>query len=113
MNLGKNKLTPRSVGVRRLRRGRACAGPHADYLVVNVLAQHARLALVTGKEVPRDAHAARARARATRCPAGTAPPVLLKIAPDLSDGDARDVASAARNAKVDGIIVSNTTVARP
>ena len=114
---GEEQAHPRSVGVRRLRRGRACAGPARGlHRGECILAQHARLALVTGKEVPRDAHAASARAgrvgdalRRREPPA----PVLLKIAPDLSDGDVRDVASAARNAKVDGIIVSNTTVARP
>jgi dihydroorotate dehydrogenase len=46
-------------------------------------------------------------------PDGHRPPVLLKIAPDLSDKDVGDIASAALSAKVDGIIVSNTTVARP
>ncbi|SEO14165.1 quinone-dependent dihydroorotate dehydrogenase [Bradyrhizobium sp. OK095] len=40
-------------------------------------------------------------------------PVLLKIAPDLSLAQLDDVVQVARSRKVDGIIVSNTTIARP
>lgn len=41
------------------------------------------------------------------------PPLLVKIAPDLTDGELRDIVAAARAARVDGLVVSNTTVARP
>ena len=40
-------------------------------------------------------------------------PLLLKIAPDLSFGDLDDVVGIARSRRVDGMIVGNTTVARP
>jgi dihydroorotate dehydrogenase len=40
-------------------------------------------------------------------------PVLLKIAPDLSLADLDDVVGIARSRRVDGMIVTNTTVARP
>jgi dihydroorotate dehydrogenase len=40
-------------------------------------------------------------------------PVLLKIAPDLSLGDLDDVVGIARSRRVDGMIVGNTTLARP
>jgi len=40
-------------------------------------------------------------------------PVLLKIAPDLSLGELDDVVQIARSRRVDGMIVSNTTLARP
>jgi dihydroorotate dehydrogenase len=40
-------------------------------------------------------------------------PVLLKIAPDLSLSDLDDVVGIARARRVDGMIVGNTTVARP
>jgi dihydroorotate dehydrogenase len=40
-------------------------------------------------------------------------PVLLKIAPDLSLAELDDVVHVARSRKVDGMIVSNTTLARP
>jgi dihydroorotate dehydrogenase len=38
---------------------------------------------------------------------------LIKIAPDLALGDLDDVVAAARSHRVDGMIVGNTTVARP
>jgi dihydroorotate dehydrogenase len=40
-------------------------------------------------------------------------PVLLKIAPDLSLGELDDVVQIARSRGVDGMIVANTTLARP
>ena len=40
-------------------------------------------------------------------------PVLLKIAPDLALSDLDDVVGIARARRVDGMIVGNTTVARP
>ena len=40
-------------------------------------------------------------------------PVFLKIAPDLTDADKTDICDAAKKQKLDGLIISNTTVARP
>jgi len=40
-------------------------------------------------------------------------PVLLKIAPDLSLAELDDVVHVARSRRVDGMIVANTTLARP
>ena len=39
-------------------------------------------------------------------------PLLVKIAPDLSDEDIDDVARLALDLKLDGIIATNTTIAR-
>jgi dihydroorotate dehydrogenase len=52
-----------------------------------------------------------ARARMSR-QAGTTP-VLIKIAPDLTLSELDDLVGAARRHRVDGMIVGNTTVARP
>ena len=52
---------------------------------------------------------ARGRARGQRA----ATPVLLKIAPDLNLSDLDDVVGVARKHRIDGMIVSNTTLARP
>lgn len=46
-----------------------------------------------------------------RCGLSGSAPVFLKVAPDLSDQEIEAIASAAR--KVDGLIISNTTVDRP
>jgi dihydroorotate dehydrogenase len=42
----------------------------------------------------------------------SAVPVLLKIAPDLTEADRADIAAVALDLKLDGLIVSNTTIAR-
>jgi dihydroorotate dehydrogenase len=52
-------------------------------------------------------------ARARVSPNAGPTPVLLKIAPDLSLSDLDDVVGIARARRVDGMIVGNTTVARP
>ena len=41
------------------------------------------------------------------------PPLLLKIAPDLAPADARELAQVAVAGGIDGLIVGNTTTARP
>lgn len=40
-------------------------------------------------------------------------PILVKIAPDLKDEDIEDIAAVALEHDIDGLIVSNTTIARP
>ena len=40
-------------------------------------------------------------------------PVLLKIAPDLSLADLDGIVQVARRRRIDGMVVSNTTIARP
>ena len=52
-------------------------------------------------------------ARARVAPNAGPTPVLLKIAPDLSLAELDDVVGIARSRRVDGMIVGNTTLARP
>ena len=40
-------------------------------------------------------------------------PLFLKVAPDIDETAVQDIAEAALTAKLDGLIVSNTTIARP
>lgn len=40
-------------------------------------------------------------------------PILVKIAPDLTDDDIADIAAIATTTDIDGLIVSNTTIERP
>jgi dihydroorotate dehydrogenase len=42
-----------------------------------------------------------------------APPLLLKIAPDLTDDDLREIVTVALEGGLEGMIISNTTIARP
>lgn len=86
----------------------AAVAPHADYVVINVsspntpglrdLQGEARLASILA------AIAAGAPRR---------PPLLVKVAPDLPEGGLEAVVETAVRHGVDGLIVSNTTVARP
>jgi dihydroorotate dehydrogenase len=52
-------------------------------------------------------------ARARTAPAASAPPILIKIAPDLSLHELDAIVGAARRHRVDGMIIGNTTTARP
>jgi dihydroorotate dehydrogenase len=88
--------------------------PVASYFTVNVsspntpglrnLQQSAQLDDLLAKVID-----ARERVRTN---AGDSP-VLLKIAPDLSLAELDDVVHIARSRRVDGMIVANTTLARP
>lgn len=41
------------------------------------------------------------------------PPLLIKLAPDLTDTDKSDIATVCLRLGVDGLVVSNTTITRP
>ena len=41
------------------------------------------------------------------------PPLFLKVAPDLGDGDAKRIVRAALDHGIDALVVANTTVSRP
>ena len=54
-----------------------------------------------------------ARVMAARDESGTTTRILLKIAPDMDEVMLDDVVAVAKARKVDGLVVSNTTIARP
>jgi dihydroorotate dehydrogenase len=112
INVGANKDSPDRVAdyVRLIERFASVA----SYLTINISSPNTPgLRNLQHAAVLDDllARAIEARDRAARH-AGQ-PPVLLKIAPDLSLGDLDDVVGIARARRVDGMIVGNTTVARP
>jgi len=112
VNVGANKDSPDRVGdyVQLIE----TFAPVASYFTVNIsspntpglrnLQEGALLDDLLAKVID-----ARDRVRET---AGDTP-VLLKIAPDLSLAQLDDVVHVARSRRVDGMIVSNTTVGRP
>ena len=109
VNLGKNKLTEDALadyskGIQRL-------GVLGEYIVVNVSSPNtpglrglqeksALLLLLAGCVKERNAHA---------------PTKLLfvKIAPDLTGAEMKDIAGVLIKSQVDGVIISNTTNSRP
>jgi dihydroorotate dehydrogenase len=109
VNLGKNKETEDAAADYEL--GVARLGPLADYLVINVSSPNTPgLRALQGKEPLAELIR---RTRAARDTLPTHPPLLLKIAPDLTEDDQRDIAVVALDEGLDGLIISNTTIARP
>ena len=51
--------------------------------------------------------------KATLAAQSTPPPLVLKIAPDLSEGELADIAEVAIAKGLDGLAATNTTLARP
>jgi dihydroorotate dehydrogenase len=109
VNLGKNKESADAAADYAL--AATALARFADYLVVNVsspntpglraLQNRAELeAIVTAVDRVRNSLANK-------------PPLLVKIAPDLSEEAMAEIAEVAVSGLCDGLIVSNTTIARP
>jgi dihydroorotate dehydrogenase len=110
-NLGKNKDTEDAAADYEL--GAARLAPLSDYLVINVSSPNTPgLRALQGRD-QLEALVGRTRSALTRAMPEGAPPLLLKIAPDLAWEDLADIAAVALAGTLDGLIVSNTTVARP
>lgn len=90
-----------------------------DLVVVNVSSPNTPgLRALQGRDVLADLLDGLIAARDEAAPAagpGATPalPLLVKIAPDLDDGEVADIVEVALDKRVDGLVVSNTTVARP
>ncbi|MEM6747511.1 MAG: quinone-dependent dihydroorotate dehydrogenase [Pseudomonadota bacterium] len=81
--------------------------PYVAFLTVNVSSPNTQgLRALQGKEVLTELLTKVLAARSTD------KPVFVKVAPDLSDEERADIAAAAMEAGVDGMIVSNTTLDR-
>ncbi|MBS0549452.1 MAG: quinone-dependent dihydroorotate dehydrogenase [Proteobacteria bacterium] len=81
----------------------------ADYLVCNVSSPNTPgLRNLQGKE-----HLSTLVRRVQDSISGKNVPLVVKIAPDVTDEDIDDIVSVGRDAKIDGLIVGNTTISRP
>lgn len=87
-------------------------GPFCDYLSVNVSSPNTPGLRALQDRASLDDLLARVM-DARNALKGARPPVLLKIAPDLTQEDLDDVVAVSRARGIDGLIVSNTTIARP
>lgn len=92
----------------------------ADYLVVNISSPNTQGLLrdLQGKKALDELVTAVMATRDDVCSDGGETssrkvPLLVKIAPDLTDQDKKDIADVFLKRKVDGLIISNTTVSRP
>ncbi|MDP9349252.1 MAG: quinone-dependent dihydroorotate dehydrogenase, partial [Gemmatimonadota bacterium] len=115
INLGKSKVTPLEEATTDYLRSLELLERYARYLVVNVSSPN-----TPGLRKLQDAgplrellRALRARAGERAAARGEAPrPVLLKIAPDLTDAQVADAVGIAREEGIAGIIATNTTISR-
>jgi dihydroorotate dehydrogenase len=105
VNIGKTKVTPPESAVADYAESARLVGPLAAFLVVNV----------SSPNTPglRDLQAVESlRPILTAVRAQTSTPVLVKIAPDLSDADVDEIADLAVELGLAGIVATNTTVSR-
>jgi dihydroorotate dehydrogenase len=90
--------------------------PIADYLTVDISCPNTPNGKVFQQRQPLEALLSRlklTRAAAAQAAGIEVPPMLIKSAPDLSEQERTDIAEVALGSGVDGMIVSNTTIARP
>ncbi|MFO7180370.1 MAG: quinone-dependent dihydroorotate dehydrogenase [Pseudomonadota bacterium] len=112
VNIGKNRTTPEDRAIEDYVESATRLAPFADYVVVNVSSPNTPgLRGLQAKERLRPllvaVREALARARPDKRLA-----LLVKIAPDLSEEAIDEVADLALELSLDGIIATNTTVAR-
>ena len=109
-NIGANKLSEDQtqdyvIGLRRVL-------GMADYFTINISSPNTPgLRALQGKEALDELLS---RLKSVRDEAGLEnnPPLLLKIAPDLDNGECEDIAEIILKHQMDGLIVSNTTLSR-
>ena len=109
VNIGANKDSADRVA--DYERGLAAFSGLAHYLTVNISSPNTPglRALQSRAEL----EALLSRLNAARLSQTRRPPMLLKIAPDLGEAELQDVARCCEDGGVDGIVVANTTLARP
>ncbi|MCQ9184006.1 quinone-dependent dihydroorotate dehydrogenase [Streptomyces sp. IBSBF 2953] len=112
VNIGKTKVVPEEEAVGDYVKSAERLAPYADYLVVNVSSPNTPgLRNLQATEALRPLLSA-VREAADRVVRTRRVPLLVKIAPDLADEDVDAVADLAVELGLDGIIATNTTVAR-
>jgi dihydroorotate dehydrogenase len=109
LNLGKNRdsTDPDADYLEGVRR----AAHLAEYLAVNVSSPNTPGLRELQARAPLERLLR--RLNETRAEIGVRAPLLLKIAPDLTAAEREDIAEVALAGGIDGLIVSNTTIARP
>ncbi len=105
VNIGKTRATPSAQAADDYRTSARLVGPLSSYLVVNVSSPN-----TPGLRDLQAVETLRPILSAVR--AETSTPVLVKIAPDLSDSDIDDIADLAVELGLAGIVAGNTTVSR-
>jgi dihydroorotate dehydrogenase len=85
----------------------------ASYLTINISSPNTPGLRALQTRAALDELLGRLMEAAAALPAAGRAPILLKVAPDLEDGEVETIADTAAAHGLAGIVVSNTTVARP
>lgn len=109
-NIGKNKTTPNENANEDYLICFEKLFDHVDYFVVNVSSPNTpNLRELQDKEpLTRLLNALQERNKAKKNPK----PILLKIAPDLTDEQLLDIIDIVTDTEIDGVIATNTTISR-
>lgn len=109
-NIGKNKVTPNENAVDDYKICFEKLFPWVDYFVVNVSSPNTpNLRELQGKEpLKKLLNTLQTLNREKEHPK----PILLKIAPDLSNDQLLDIIEIVEETKIEGIIATNTTISR-
>ncbi|ESX93105.1 quinone-dependent dihydroorotate dehydrogenase [Mesorhizobium sp. LNJC405B00] len=108
VNIGANKDS--ADRVRDYELGVSRFAKYASYLTVNISSPNTPgLRTMQAREQLGELLARVVSARAS---ASAQPPIFLKIAPDLVEAELEDIAAEVSEKQIDGVIVSNTTLAR-
>ena len=109
-NIGKNKNTPNEDAVNDYLKCFEHLHPYVDYFVVNVSSPNTPglRSLQDRKPLTKILHALGERNQKTSTPR----PILLKIAPDLSDQQILETVEIVKEQGLQGIVATNTTIAR-
>jgi dihydroorotate dehydrogenase len=111
INIGKTKVVELDDAAEDYLKSTRLLASSADYLVVNVSSPNTPgLRLLQSVDTLRPL--LQAVGETADSVAGRHVPLLVKIAPDLSDEDIDDVARLAQELGLDGIIATNTTISR-
>jgi dihydroorotate dehydrogenase len=111
VNLGPNKDTPPERVADDIAALAQRLGPMADFIVINVSSPNTPG--LREWQAPDHLRTLITRAFAGRvAEAENRPPLLLKIAPDLDPQQLRLICDAAMELRLDGIVATNTTIAR-
>ena len=109
-NIGKNKTTPNEEAVGDYTFCFEQLYPHVDYFVVNVSSPNTPNLRDLQEKEPLTKLLAQLQELNRQKP--TPKPILLKIAPDLTEGQLDDIIEIVEQTQIAGVIATNTTVSR-
>ncbi|MEO8923867.1 MAG: quinone-dependent dihydroorotate dehydrogenase [Caldimonas sp.] len=114
LNIGKNAATPIERAADDYLACLAGVYPHADYVTVNISSPNTKSLRELQGEAMLDALLAALRSRSVELAEefGRKVPIFVKIAPDLDAGQIDSVAATLQRHSIDGVIATNTTLAR-